>query len=292
MSSNTTSPTPGPALLNERSLGGIAVHLGAMVPGGGVAIAGLAYLLATHEYTRANARNALNWHLTVLTVTVAAVATLFLGADEVTSGGEVIAVTPVPAPFNTVLLGVGTILIVVTAVGWTLSLLFPLIATGKAIFGTAWRYPGAYAFVGSDGPSASVPRRSGPVVGRWAGYVLGAYALLVPPVVGYGVWAIPRGEEAALPLVGGILTALVLGVAAFGGLVSDVRRRAAADGGWSPRWWLYATVPLVAGVLVFLARDATGSINPAGDGVYGALLALWLVDVVYLGQRIRYRGRS
>jgi len=63
----STPPTPGPKLLEERSLGGILIHFLAIPTG--VVGAGILYLLATDEFTKRNARNALDWHLTVLLIT-------------------------------------------------------------------------------------------------------------------------------------------------------------------------------------------------------------------------------
>ncbi len=54
----STPPTPGPKLLEERSLGGILIHFLAIPTG--VVGAGLLYLLAADEFTKRNARNALD----------------------------------------------------------------------------------------------------------------------------------------------------------------------------------------------------------------------------------------
>jgi hypothetical protein len=287
MSTDTTSPTPGPALLNERSLGGIAVHLLALLPGG-VVVAGLAYLLATHDYTRENARNALNWHLTVLAVTAASVVALFLGAEDVSSNGQVIAESPLPSPFDTVLFGIGVLLLVLTAFAWVLSVLFSTIATGKAIFGTAWPYPAAHEFVGGGASSGSTARHTEPALAPLARHVMVAYALLVPAVAGYGAYTIARGTESALLLVASIFAVLILAVAAAAALVTDARGRRARADDWRPRSWRYALLPALAGVVTFLARDATGSLNPAGDAIYAALVGLWLAVLVYLGQASRH----
>lgn len=131
---NVSSTTdPGPDLLQERSLLGIFVHVIAVIPLFGMLATGLIYLVSAHEYTVANARNALNWYLTAGTVTVLAFVVMF--------GGSAL---PVP---ETVVFLVAFPLVLGTVVTGTLSFFYWLIATGKAIFGTPWKYPFAYEFI-------------------------------------------------------------------------------------------------------------------------------------------------
>lgn len=115
----TTNPTEprGPELLDERSLLGVFVHLLALVPFG-LPLVGAAYLLSNHPFTLANARNALNWHLAIL-----ALAVVLLPLALFVWDGFVI-----PAAF---------LLLVAVPLTW----LFCLVATAKAIFGSAWEYP-------------------------------------------------------------------------------------------------------------------------------------------------------
>lgn len=142
-----TTRTPGPELLDERSVGGVLVHLFALLTG--LIGAGLVYLAASHEFTRANARNVLNWHLSVNVLTAVAVVTFFLGADQITvGGGEAMEVAILPGPLDTVFGVVGTVLLLTAVLAWLLTFAFTLVATGKAIFGTAWSYPGAPDLVG------------------------------------------------------------------------------------------------------------------------------------------------
>lgn len=148
MSSTTSTSNPGPELLNERSIGGILVHLLAFMTS--VIGAGLVYLVSNHEYTRANARNALNWHLSVLALTIISFLILFLGADELTIGGDVIEWSLLPQPFDTVVGLIGMLLMLLTMLAWLLTWIFTLIATAKAIFGTPWEYPLARDFVERD----------------------------------------------------------------------------------------------------------------------------------------------
>lgn len=130
---------PGPALLNERPLLGIFVHLFAMITGLfglGFVIPGILYSVSDHEFTRENARNAFNWHLFYFAfqVTLLAFALVFvLGADALEG------YVPDPlflVPFALIFVGItlSFVLFVLTGV-------FGLVATGKAIFGDAWEYP-------------------------------------------------------------------------------------------------------------------------------------------------------
>ena len=134
------STEPGPAVLEERSLLGIFVHLIMLLPFGFVAV-GLAYLLSDHEFTRQNARNAINWTAFVLLSFLGGVALFFVVAeltDRIALPGVVEFALVVPAL---------VVLLAVMAIS-LLALLFPLVATAKAIFGSAWEYPFAPDFVG------------------------------------------------------------------------------------------------------------------------------------------------
>ena len=58
----------GPELLAERSVLGIFIHPITLLTGFfgvGIVLAAFVYLLSSHQFTRENARNALNWHLSV-----------------------------------------------------------------------------------------------------------------------------------------------------------------------------------------------------------------------------------
>lgn len=145
MTSMASTPNTGPELLTERSIGGIFVHLFAL--GTGIVGAGLVYLVSNHEFTRANARNALNWHTSVLVLTVTALLTFVLGADQMTVGGEVRELSLLPPPLDTVFFLLGMLLLMLASLAWLLTWIFALIATVKAIFGTAWEYPLTWDFV-------------------------------------------------------------------------------------------------------------------------------------------------
>ena len=88
----TASTTEGPSLLEERSIGGILVHFLAIPTG--VVGAGLVYLVSTNDFTRRNARNALDWHLTVLAFTVLTFGSLFTYAEVSGQGVTDVAVLP------------------------------------------------------------------------------------------------------------------------------------------------------------------------------------------------------
>lgn len=76
-----TSNATGPELLEERSIGGVLVHLFALPLS--FFGAALVYLLFSHTFTRENARHALNWHLTVFLGTVIGFVTFGSSLDGV-----------------------------------------------------------------------------------------------------------------------------------------------------------------------------------------------------------------
>jgi len=145
MDTDTMTPDRGPELLTKRSIGGIAVHLVALFTG--VFGAGLVYLVSDHPFTRANARNALNWHFSVLLLSFGAFLTFLLGADTMTVGGEMVSWSPLPGPLANIVGVLGTILLFAAGFAWLLTSLFTLVATIKAIFGTPWEYPLAREFI-------------------------------------------------------------------------------------------------------------------------------------------------
>lgn len=131
-----STDTSGPALLEERSLLGIFVHPIALFVGlfgFGVVAAGLVYRFSSNEFTRENARNALNWHLSYLLVTLGLVGAVLLlfGLDWL--GVPDLLLFPVFAIVFAATIG--------SSVLFLCTLLFGVVATAKAIFGDAWRYP-------------------------------------------------------------------------------------------------------------------------------------------------------
>ena len=139
------STTSGPELLDERSLGGIFVHLLGLLTG--FVGPALVYAVSDHEYTRANARHAFNWHATVSVLTIVALVTFFLGADELTVGGQATELSLLPAPLDTAFGLVGILLLVVLTVAMFLTFVYAIVATLKAVFGSVWTYPGSIDIV-------------------------------------------------------------------------------------------------------------------------------------------------
>jgi len=138
---NSTPPASGPELLDERSIGGIFVHpLGLLT---GFLGPLLVYLASDHEFTRANARHALNWHASVFVLFIVGSVTFFLGADELTIGGEATELSLMPAPLDTVFTFAGILLLVLLMIAFLLTFVYIIVATLKAIFGSVWTYPGS-----------------------------------------------------------------------------------------------------------------------------------------------------
>ena len=121
---------PGPRLLQERTLLGIFVHLLGL-PFGALAT-GVVYLVTDHEFTEQNARNATNWHLFVFSLWVAV-----FGLFGVAAVLDLVAPDIVLLPLLLVLVA----LVFAAALLVLATFVFILVATGKAIFGTAWEYP-------------------------------------------------------------------------------------------------------------------------------------------------------
>lgn len=128
---------PGPALLNDRPLLAIFVHLVALVAsafGFGFIVAAFVYSVSDHEYTRENARHALNWHLFVTAYFTGLVvaALLVIGVGNLVSPPDLIMLVPLLV----VVVGIGVAVLLTFA-----TVAFALVATVKAIFGDAWTYP-------------------------------------------------------------------------------------------------------------------------------------------------------
>ncbi|TYT60461.1 DUF4870 domain-containing protein [Natrialba swarupiae] len=127
-----SSTDPGPALLSERPLLGVFVHVIGLFTG--IVGPGLLYLVSDREFTRANARNAFNWQLLVFAAGLVVMASVF---------GWILAVEWTPIPD---VIALGWFLVIFVAMFGLvavifLNLIFPIIATVKAIFGGAWAYP-------------------------------------------------------------------------------------------------------------------------------------------------------
>jgi|SRR6056297_1568453 len=141
----STSTTSGPEQPDERSIGGILVHLLGLFTGFFGPI--ILYVVSDNEFTRTNARHAINWHVTVSVLMVVAIVMFFLGADEIAVLGETTEVSLLPAPLDIVFGLVGFLFIIVLVIAIFLTFVYTIVATVKAISGSTWTYPGAIAFV-------------------------------------------------------------------------------------------------------------------------------------------------
>lgn len=87
------------------------------------------YAASNHEFTRENARNAINWHIIVQVLwAVSFVFSLTMS---------------LPSPFDTAFGLIGLPVLLAIAVLGSATLVFAIVATWKAASGSAWSYPGA-----------------------------------------------------------------------------------------------------------------------------------------------------
>ena len=274
---DSATTSEGPNLLEERSVGGILVHFLAIPTG--VAGAGAVYLLATNEFTKRNARNALDWHLTVLALTVVTFGSLFTYAELTGQGATDVAALPslvsVPSAVSAVAaLVVPTLLSLWFAVTlWTF--VVGLIAMGKATFGTAWRYPLSPALVVRYGSRVDVPS-------KWPLVVL-AYIVLLPLVI----WGVFFGSTdgaaffvSAFGLLGLIMVLTPLTAVA---MYLHGERDRSPDADWQPLVVAYVGVPIgIAVVGYVISRTFTESVYPPGDAMYVFLAVFWVSAIVYV----------
>ena len=262
---------PGPGLLADRSLGGIFIHLFGL--GGTFLVPWIVYAISDHEYTKANARNALNWQAFFLGIFLALLAgSLGLAAvaelvpDIGATGLAILAVISLNGAF--LLIPVNFVLV--------------LIATGKAIFGEPWRYPLTPDIVGWVQSGHSVEH-------SWAVGILG-YVLFVPLAAAVSVLTI----QGPLPFVAGFVAILAWILASVGAAVAVYRDSKEIDtDGWRLHWLPYIGVPAALGVLAATVREATiGSENPPGDAAWVSVIALWIAVSIYLFVRHRYVNRT
>jgi uncharacterized Tic20 family protein len=145
MSASESSSPPGPARSTERTLSGVLVHLLGLPLG--VFGPGVVYLLSNRDFTRENARNAVNWHLSVLAVSFVAFGIFFLGADTITLPWTTIQGPLLPGVLGSVF-GIVGIVLVFVAMGYLVAtLFFPWFAAYRAVTGSAWEYPFAREFL-------------------------------------------------------------------------------------------------------------------------------------------------
>lgn len=279
LADESRSAVDGPDLLAERSVGGILVHFVAIPTG--VVGAGLVYLLATNEFTKRNARNALDWHLTVLTVTVLAFGSLF-AFGELTGQG-VFGVAVLPSPLVAVASVVVPALLTLQTAVWIWTFFVGLAAMGKAVFGTAWRYPLSPAFVDRIESRIEFP-------GKWPVVVL-LYVVSVPTVA-VGLFGSTSDVITVVSGLGMIAVILALTPLTAAAMYLHGERQRSPDAGWHPHVVAYVGGPVLVGVAGYgLSRLLTDSINPAGDAMYVFLGAFWLSGVLYLGRWWTTRDR-
>lgn len=151
MSADTegSKPTPGPSVLNERTITGVFVHLLGLLPIIGLPLVGLISFGSSHPFTRTNAQNVLNWYLSVLVVTVPAFVCVLLGGEPTNQAGEVIGNPIIPGPIGTAFAIVGIVLLLLTVAASFSTPFLAVYATYKAIRGNAVEYPFARRFLGT-----------------------------------------------------------------------------------------------------------------------------------------------
>ena len=268
---DSATTSEGPSLLEERSVGGIFVHF-ITIPTSVVG-AGIVYLLATNEFTKRNARNALDWHLTVLAITVLAFGSL-LAFGELTGQG-VFGVAVLPSSVVAIANLVVPALLTLQTIVWVWTFVVGFVAMGKATFGTAWRYPLSPALVDRYGSHVDVP-------GKWPLVIL-AYVVALPLVIG-GVLFGPTEGAILFVSVFGLLGLIMLltpltAVAMY--LHGERDRPPGAD--WQPHVIAYIGVPvLIAAAGFVVSRTFTESVYPPGDAMYVFLAAFWISAIVYV----------
>lgn len=274
---DTTATTEGPSLLEERAIGGILVHFVAILTG--AVGAGLVYLVSRNEFTEQNARNALDWHLTVLALTIVSFGSLFTYAEFTGQGAIDVVVLPPPVATvaGVVIFALLSLWMLVTF--WTVFV--GIIAMGKATFGTAWRYPLTPAIVDRFGSRVALP-------GGWPALII-TYIALAPIIIG-SVFIGPRDGAGFFVTVFGLL-ALIMVLAPLAGVAMYLHGgRTRPDANWQPPVVAYIGAPIVVAVAGYvLSGTFTDSINPAGDAIYVFLAAFWVASIVYA---VRWRKVS
>lgn len=136
----------------QPSLLGVLIHPIAFLGlfGVGVLAAGVVYALADQPFTKANARNAVNWHLSVFGLTIISGVLFVLGRTAIVGGSETVGLALLPPPLDWVFGVAGLIFGVLTLVAGFLSIVFAIVATMNALAGNAWPYPFAPELIGQD----------------------------------------------------------------------------------------------------------------------------------------------
>ena len=267
----TGSDNAGPKLLEERSIGGILVHPAA-IPTGAIG-AGLVYLVTSNKFTKRNARNALDWHLTVLVLSIVTFGSLFSYA-ELTGQGVTDVFTAPDLVASVGGIVVGALLSVWMGVMvWTFVVSF--LAMGKAVFGTAWQYPLTPNVV--DRVEARVDLPDG-----WPMLIV-AYIVVAPLVVGVVFLGPFEGVGFLLTWLGLFGLTMVMAPLTAVAIYLHGDRNRSRDANWQPSVISYIGAPVAVAVAGYvLSGTFTDSINPAGDAVYVFFGALWVSASIYI----------
>ncbi|QLH81364.1 DUF4870 domain-containing protein [Halosimplex pelagicum] len=267
----TTPGTDGPALLTERPIGGILVHFLAIPTG--VVGAAIMYLLATNEFTKQNARNALDWHLTVLATTVVTFGSLVTYAEVTGQGLTDIVVLPTPVT-AAASLGISVLFMLwMVVMFWTFVVGF--IAMGKAIFGSTWRYPLSPAFVDRFGSRVDWPE-------KWPALIL--VNVISTPLIIWAVFFGTTNDAAFWFSAVGLLALITVLIPLTGvGMYLHGEHHRSPDTDWQPPLVAYLGVPAVIAIFGFvLLATVTDSVYPTGDAMYVFIAAFWISSLVYL----------
>lgn len=275
MSSNptheTNSSTEGPSLLEERSIVGILVHMLAIPTG--AAGAAVVYLASTNEFTNRNARNALDWHLTVLLLTIVTFGSL-LSYAELTGQGATDLVTTPALVASVGGIAIGTLLSVWMGVMFC-TFIFGFIAMGNAVFGTTWRYPLTPRIVDRVEPRVDVSD-------SWPMLIV-AYILVAPLVIGVVFLGPFDGVGFLVTWLGLFGLTMVMAPLTTLAIYLHGDRNRPKDATWQPPVVAYIGGPVAVSVAGYvLSGTVTDSINPAGDAVYVFFAALWVSAIVYI----------
>jgi len=167
----------------------------------------------------------------------------------------------------------------VSTFGVLINIAFGLIATGKAIFGSAWSYPLAPDFI-----SFLEAKTDGSVA--WRAILVG-YAATVPITFAYLFWTGIAGEsESGLVFAIGFVLVVFLLIASIITpvvLIRDARANAESDVSSMMSWLPYVGSPLAFAALTYILTALQfGSGNPFGDAIYAFAGTFWLATVVYL----------
>ena len=158
---------------------------------------------------------------------------------------------------------------------WTFVVGF--VAMGKAVFGTAWRYPLTPRIVDRVEPRVDLSE-------RWPVLIAG-YIIVAPLVIG-SVFLEPfDGVGFILTWLGLFGLTMVIAPLTVLAIYLHVDRNPPKDATWQPLVTAYiggSVSVAVAGYL--LSGTVTDSINPAGDAVYVFFAALWVSAIAYIGR--------